>query len=239
MSNWRVLVADDNTHVIELLDLYGKREEVEVLGVTDGSGVMPAIQQERPDLLVLDLMLPGKDGLSICRELRSTGMTSDLPIIMLTAKGEEADRILGLEMGADDYVAKPFSPREMIARIKAVLRRSQPSQESGLSVLRYGTLEIDPFSRAVSCGGVEINLRPREFDLLLFLAQNAGQVFRRDHLLERVWGYEYYGDVRTVDAHVKNLRQKLSSGCGPHIRTVWGVGYAFSPGVAKGQEAEE
>jgi two-component system response regulator ResD len=176
-------------------------------------------------------MLPGVDGLTLCRNLRAIRM---IPIIMLTAKGEEADRVLGLEMGADDYVSKPFSPRELIARIKAVLRRTQPLDMATNWKLKYPGLEIQADTRRVLVDGEETEVTPREFDLLYYLAQNPRKVFSRDKLLTAVWGYDYFGDQRTVDVHIRRLRTKLTPLPHEYLTTVWGVGYQFTPPVKGG-----
>ena len=229
MSNsCKILVADDDQNVLELIRLYGEREGFHVVGVHDGDMVLAAFNRENPDVVILDIMLPGQDGLTLCRSLRSISM---VPIIILTAKGEEADRILGLELGADDYISKPFSPRELVARVKAVQRRNQPIDMGANTKLKYPDLEIRADTRKVYADGVSIELTPREFDLLCYLAQNPRRVFSRDDLLAAVWGYDYFGDQRTVDVHIRRLRDKLR--CLPHeyLTTVWGVGYQFSPPV--------
>lgn len=222
----KVLVVDDDPNVLELVKLYGEREGFNVMGINDGDLVLSVFDRENPDVVILDIMLPGIDGLTLCRKLRSIRM---IPIIMLTAKGEEADRVLGLEMGADDYVSKPFSPRELVARIKAVQRRTQPVDAVKYSKLKYSELEIQADIRRVNIGDSLIELTPREFDLLYHLAQNPRRVFTRDDLLTAVWGYDYYGDQRTVDVHIRRLRGKLKQLSYEYITTVWGVGYKFTP----------
>lgn len=222
----KVLVADDDPNVLELVRLYGSKEGFEVIGINSGDLVLPAFDRENPDLVILDIMLPGKDGLTLCRNLREVRMT---PIIMLTAKGEEADRVLGLEMGADDYVSKPFSPRELVARIKAVLRRTKAGEAVMNWDLKYPGLEILSDIRKVLVNGEEIDVTPREFDLLHYLAQNPLRVFPREKLLSAVWGYDYFGDQRTVDVHIRRLRIKLASLPHEYLTTVWGVGYKFTP----------
>ena len=222
-----ILVVEDEPNIASLVRLYLEREHFEVALVADGLDVLAAVERTRPDLVVLDIMLPGMDGIEICRRLRAT---SRVPIVMLTARDSEVDRVLGLELGADDYVTKPFSPRELVARVKAVLRRMQPADEGEHEVLRLGELTIDTARRAVTVDGVAVDLTAREFDLLAFLVRNRGIVCSRDRLLERVWGYERPVDTRTVDSHVKTLRQKLGRG-GVLVRTVRGVGYkADEPG---------
>lgn len=228
----KVLVVDDDQNVLELAKLYGEREGFEVIGVNNGDLVLPVFDRENPDVVILDIMLPGNDGLTLCRNLRTVRM---VPIIMLTAKGEEADRVLGLEMGADDYVSKPFSPRELVARIKAVLRRTQAVDAVTNWKLKYPGLEIQADIRKVLVDGEEIEVTPREFDLLYYLAQNPRRVFTRDQLLAAVWGYDYFGDQRTVDVHIRRLRTKLAPLPYEYLTTVWGVGYQFSP-PAKGGE---
>jgi two-component system response regulator ResD len=218
-----ILVVEDEPKIREIVRAYLQRDGFSVEEAGDGEEALRKAREANPQLVILDLMLPGVDGWEVCRQIRKT---SDVPIIMLTARGEEADRVAGLELGADDYVPKPFSPRELVARVKAVLRRTRPDREKG-HVLQYGDLVIDLASRSVLCRGCEVPLTPREFDLLWFLAKSPGRVFTRESLLQQVWGYEYLGDTRTVDTHVKNLREKLGPVEGQFIRTVWGVGYKF------------
>ncbi|MEW6547704.1 MAG: response regulator transcription factor [Bacillota bacterium] len=218
-----ILVVEDEPKIREIVRAYLQRDGFSVEEAEDGEEALRKAKEVSPQLVILDLMLPGVDGWEVCRQIRRT---SDVPIIMLTARGEEADRVAGLELGADDYVPKPFSPRELVARVKAVLRRTRPEREKG-QVLQYGDLVIDLACRSVVCRGCEVSLTPREFDLLWFLAKSPGRVFTRETLLQQVWGYEYLGDTRTVDAHVKNLREKLGPVGGQFIRTVWGVGYKF------------
>lgn len=226
----RVLVVDDDQAVLELLKLYGEREGFEVITVSEGDQVLTVFDRENPDVVILDIMLPGKDGLTLCHSLRAIRM---VPIIMLTAKGEEADRVLGLEMGADDYVSKPFSPRELVARIKAVLRRTQVVGAVTNWKLKYPGLEIHSETRRVLVNDTHIVLTPREFDLLYHLAQSPRRVFTREELLKAVWGYDYFGEQRTVDVHIRRLRGKLTGLPHEYLTTVWGVGYQFTP-PAKG-----
>ncbi|WP_066633458.1 response regulator transcription factor [Desulfolucanica intricata] len=228
----KVLVVDDDQTVLELIKLYCEREGYEVIGMNNGDLVLPAFDRENPDVVILDIMLPGKDGLTLCRNLREIRM---VPIIMLTAKGEEADRVLGLEMGADDYVSKPFSPRELVARIKAVLRRTQPVDTLTNWKVKYPGLEIQADTRKVLVDGEETGVTPREFDLLYYLAQNPHRVFTRHELLVAVWGYDYFGDQRTVDVHIRRLRTKLAPLPYEYLTTVWGVGYQFTPPVKEGE----
>jgi len=223
----KVLVVDDDQNVLDLIKLYGEREGFNVIVVNDGDLALAAFDRENPDVVVLDIMLPGVDGLTLCRKLRSIRMVH---IIMLSAKGEEADRVLGLEMGADDYVSKPFSPRELAARIKAALRRSQPADSGTNMKLKYPELEIQSYTRKVIVSDTSIELTPKEFDLLYYLAQNPRHVFTREDLLQAVWGYDFFGDQRTVDVHIRRLREKLKI-VAHYLTTVWGVGYQFTPPV--------
>jgi DNA-binding response OmpR family regulator len=231
MSGEHVLVVDDEPSIVEVVGLYLERAGYRVTVARDGRSALDAVRRERPDLIVLDLMLPKLDGLEITRQLRSHGDVA-IPIIMLTAKREEVDRILGLEMGADDYVVKPFSPQELVSRVKAVLRRVTSAATLGSQrKLTYGPLIIDPRNRSVSVAGLERGLTAREFDLLFFLARHPRQVFTRAQLLDQVWGYEYYGDASTVTVHVRRLREKVEiDPSKPRwVQTVWGVGYRFEP----------
>jgi DNA-binding response OmpR family regulator len=231
MNKARILVVDDEPSIREVVALYLGREGFEVDTAADGEQALLMIAQRRPDLLVLDLMLPGVDGLAITQQVRSE---TSLPIIMLTARGEEIDRIVGLELGADDYVTKPFSPRELVSRVKAVLRRAQPGAElaprdPANSPVTAGALRIDPAARSVALNGASINLTAREFDLLLFLARRPGQVFTREQLLDQVWGYTFASDMSTVTVHIRRLREKIEedSTAPRRLLTVWGVGYKF------------
>ncbi len=228
----KILVVDDEQSIRELLEFNLKKNGYETLTAADG---LEALQKaEGTDLILLDLMLPEIDGIEVCRRLKTAARTADIPIIMLTAKAEEVDRIIGLEMGADDYVAKPFSMRELIARIKAVLRRSSSSDRNNSNVLVIGRLKIDFASYQVWLADASVPLTPKEFDLLKLLVTNQGRAFSRDELLERVWGYEYYGDTRTVDVHIRHLRSKLAAdeALSNAIETVRGVGYLFTPKIA-------
>jgi DNA-binding response OmpR family regulator len=230
VSQGRVLVVDDETMVTEVVGRYLQREGFEVDLASDGEEGLRLAREKRPDLVVLDLMLPKLDGLEVCRALRRD---SDVPVIMLTAKGEEMDRIVGLELGADDYVVKPFSPRELLARIKAVLRRGSRTQpaEPG-DALRFGDLRINPRTRVVEFGAEPIALTAKEFDLLYFLASSPGQVFTRDQLMNHVWDFAYVGDASTVTVHVRRLREKIEPDPErpTYVKTVWGVGYKFEDG---------
>jgi len=223
----RILVADDERVVTEVVERYLRLEDFEVSLASDGAEALRIAQDWSPDLVVLDLMLLEVDGLEVCRRIRKE---SQMPIIMLTAKGEEIDRILGLELGADDYVVKPFSPRELVARIKAVLRRTAtgPAQPLG-GALRFGECSINPESRVVTNGSAEVQLTSKEFDLLFFLASNPGRVFTREQLMDHVWDFTYAGDLSTVTVHIRRLREKIEAEpVKPRfIKTVWGVGYKF------------
>ncbi len=224
----KILVVEDEAGVSELVTMYLKKEGFEVAQVFDGEEALQKLRKQSFDLVILDIMLPGKDGFEICREVRKF---SKVPIIMLTARDEEIDRVVGLEIGADDYIPKPFSPREMVARVKAVLRRvsgPEGTQKRTPKVLNFPGFSINLDAREVKVGNNKLELTPKEFELLAFLAQNPHRVFNREELLERVWGYDFAGDSRTVDAHVKRIRKKFSeAGFPAPIKTVWGVGYRF------------
>ncbi len=215
-----VLVVDDEKNIVKLAELYLSAEGFEVISAADGATALEMMKIRRPDLVILDIMLPEMDGWEVCRRLRQT---SQVPIIMLTARGEDVDKIVGLELGADDYVVKPFNPRELAARVKAVLRRSEAMREPA-EVLSIGDLKIDIPRREVYVKDQPVSLRAKEFDLLAHFAKHPGLVLTRNQLLDAVWGYEFYGDTRTVDVHVAHLRDKLS-GSNVVIETVWGVGY--------------
>lgn len=221
----RVLVVDDEESVRELIKLYLSKEGFEVLHAREGKEALRVNGEHHPDLIILDLMLPGMDGREVCRQIRST---SRVPIIMLTARAEEVDRIVGLELGADDYVVKPFSPRELVARVKAVLRRGGASDEEEETLTFLG-LRIDRVQHRVEVEGEEVHLTPTEFRLLWCLASQPGRVFSRAELLDRIWGYDSESDARTVDVHIKRLRQKTnaSESQSVSITTVWGLGYKF------------
>jgi two-component system response regulator ResD len=222
-----VLVVDDEQIVREVVCSYLEREGYQTLVAEDGNQARKLLERDRPALVVLDLMLPGTDGLELCRWIRGR---SDLPVIMLTARGEEADRIVGLELGADDYVTKPFSPRELVARVRTVLRRTGP-QLTETHRLVFDELTIDARMREVWKAGTELKLTAKEFDLLWFLARHPRQVFSRDQLMDRVWGYSAALDTGTVTVHVRRLREKIESDpAHPRfLQTVWGVGYRFTP----------
>jgi DNA-binding response OmpR family regulator len=216
-----VLVIEDESSIASFVSLYLKNAGYGVRTAATGEDGLAQAGTERPDLIVLDLMLPDVDGIEVCRRLRKD---SDVPILMLTARDEDVDKIIGLEVGADDYLTKPFNPRELVARVKSILRRSVPDRrESEPKVLKHGDLEIDAGRRTAHVAGEEIQLAPKEFDLLWELLDHNGLVLTRDQLLERVWGYTFAGDTRTVDVHVRQLRRKIGETC--PIVTVWGVGY--------------
>jgi DNA-binding response OmpR family regulator len=229
MKKTAILIADDDPQVVELVQAYLEKEGFAVLVATDGDEAFDLASQRQPDLVVLDIMLPKLDGWAVCRRLRENPETENIPILMLTSRGEEMDRVLGLDLGADDYVTKPFSPRELVARIKAVLRRTGDGKLSGdQKVLTYRGLRIDPVGREVEVAGESVSLTPREFDLLWLLASHPGRAFRRDHLYEAAWKEEALGDLHTVDVHISRLRAKLEPAGGPrYIVTVWTVGYKF------------
>ena len=222
-----VLVVDDEPIVREVVVRYLQREGHTTLEANHGDRAREMLEQESPDLVVLDVMLPGTDGLELCRWIRAR---SELPVILLTARGEEADRIVGLELGADDYVTKPFSPRELAARVRTVLRRSAPA-ENAHAQFSFGDVEIDTRTRDVHKAGQELRLTAKEFDLLAFLAGNPRRVFGRDQLMSRVWGYEAALDTGTVTVHVRRLREKIETDPSApiHLQTVWGVGYRLVP----------
>lgn len=222
----KILVVEDEARMRDLLRLYLEREGFTVVEAGDGRSALEKIAREEFVLVILDVMLPELDGWAVCREIRRS---RDVPIIMLTARGEEGDRLTGFELGADDYVVKPFSPRELVMRVKALLRRACPQVAASKDVLNFPGLSINHPARRVEVAGQEVALTPKEYDLLHFLASQAGRVFTREQLLERVWGYDFYGDLRTVDTHIKNLREKLKkAGQGAeYLITVWGVGYKF------------
>lgn len=222
--SYHILLCDDDPVVHESLGLYLDAENFMHSSAFDGVSALEHIESDHPDLVVLDLMMPRMGGVDVCREIRRT---SKLPIIMLTAKGEEIDRVVGLELGADDYIVKPFSPREVIARIKAVLRRIAEPAETG-SVLRFEGLEISLDNYQVKIDGHSIPCTPKEVEILHLLASHPGQVMDREQILSKVWGYDYFGDTRTVDTHIKRIRQKICTDTSPWgLYTVYGVGYKF------------
>src|SRR3982074_2592749 len=230
MSGNRVLVVDDEDHILELARLYLSREGYQIETVSDGAQALERFRQVKPDRVVLDIMLPNVDGLTICREIRKQ---SQVPIIMLTARDEVTDKVGGLELGADDYLTKPFHSQELVARAKALVRRArlEPDQPR---LIRAGRLEVDLERHEVRHADGRLQLRPKEFDLLALLARHPGRVFQRAELLDLVWGYDFPGYTRTVDVHVQQLREKLAAGgvADPTIQTVWGVGYRLELGAS-------
>jgi len=216
-----ILVVDDERNILELARMYLEAEGYNLIVARDGKEALAQWRAAKPALMVLDLMLPQVDGWEVCRRVRAE---SDLPIIMLTARSDDVDKIVGLELGADDYLTKPFNPRELVARVKAVLRRAGPASAKGARPLTLGGLVIDPARREAAVNGRPLALRAKEFDLLYALAEHKGVVLSREQLLSLVWGYDFYGETRTVDVHIAHLRQRLAD-TGITIETVWGVGY--------------
>lgn len=223
-----VLIVDDEANICELIRLYVEKEGYRAVIANDGEQAIDRFKNAKPDIILLDIMLPVKDGWQVCREIRSV---SDIPIIMLTAKGETFDKVLGLELGADDYIVKPFEPKELLARIKAVLRRSDIKSAAELnaeSEISFDGLKINQSTYEVYLDDKKLEMPPKEFELLYFLAKNTNKVFTRDQLLDEIWGYEFFGDSRTVDVHIKRIREKIESeDRNWHLKTVWGVGYKF------------
>lgn len=232
-QNKNILIVDDEASVVEVVGLYLRREGFNIASAANGREALEMLNANQPDLLVLDVMLPEVDGLEILRRLRA-GSATKVPVILLTARGQEVDRIYGLELGADDYVVKPFSPAELAARVKAVLRRTEPDQglEGSGRALEINDLKIDPKTREVRVRGNLVDLTATEFNLIYFLASHPRQVFSRDQLLEKVWGYSDYVDPSTVTVHIRRLREKIEEDPGrpSKLTTVWGVGYKFEPG---------
>ena len=225
MPNGKILVVDDDKNICELLRLYIEKEDFAVELAYDGRRALELFESFSPDLILLDIMLPGLDGWQVCREIRKH---SQCPIIMLTAKGEVFDKVLGLELGADDYVVKPFETKEVIARIKAVLRRTGGHNDSEVKKVEYDKLSINLTNYELRVNGKQVDTPPKEMELIYHLASNPNRVFTRDQLLDEVWGFDYYGDSRTVDVHVKRLREKLEGVSDQWaLKTVWGVGYKF------------
>ena len=223
----KILIVDDDNNIAELISLYLNKECFETKIVNDGELALKEFQTFRPNLILLDLMLPGIDGYQVCREIRHT---SDVPIIMLSAKGETFDKVLGLELGADDYIIKPFDSKELVARVRAVLRRFQPKQTPVISdekCAAYPDLTVNLTNYSVTYMGKQVDMPPKELELLYFLASSPNQVFTREQLLDHIWGYEYIGDTRTVDVHIKRLREKIKDHPSWSISTVWGIGYKF------------
>ncbi len=226
MDNKKILIVDDDLNICELLRLYLEKDGFSTIVANDGGQALQLAQTSNPDLILLDIMMPVLDGWQVCREIRKT---SNLPIIMLTAKGETFDKVLGLELGADDYVTKPFDSKEVVARIKAVLRRIGENDKSkSLREVRYENLRINISNYELEVNGEQIDTPPKELELIYHLASNPNRVYTRDQLLDEVWGFDYYGDSRTVDVHVKRLREKLEGVSQKwSLKTVWGVGYKF------------
>ncbi|MCR5774785.1 MAG: response regulator transcription factor [Lachnospiraceae bacterium] len=228
-SKQKILIVDDDENIAELISLYLTKECFETQIVHDGEAALQAFERFEPDLVLLDLMLPGIDGYQVCREIRAKNQT---PIIMLSAKGEVFDKVLGLELGADDYMEKPFDSKELVARVKAVLRRYRPivqesSSENTVKKVDYPDLSINLTNYSVVYNGQSVDMPPKELELLYFLASSPNQVFTREQLLDHIWGYEYIGDTRTVDVHIKRLREKINDHESWRIATVWGIGYKF------------
>lgn len=225
MSVGKILIVDDDQNICELLRLYIEKEGFDVRIANDGRRAIDLFDEYNPDLIMLDIMLPELDGWQVCREIRKK---SKCPIIMLTAKGEVFDKVLGLELGADDYVVKPFETKEVVARIKAVLRRVGTTEEDQVKEVKYDKLSINLTNYELRVNGVQVDTPPKEMELIYHLASNPNRVFSRDELLDQVWGFDYYGDSRTVDVHVKRLREKLEGVSDKWaLKTVWGVGYKF------------
>ena len=234
VSKQRILIVDDDNNIAELISLYLLKECFETMIVNDGESVLPAMDTFAPNLILLDIMLPGMDGYQVCREVRAK---YPVPIIMLSAKGEVFDKVLGLELGADDYIMKPFDSKELVARVKAVLRRYKPEPEeivetgepedSGTESVKYTDLTVSLSNYSVTYMGSPIEMPPKELELLYFLTTHPNQVFTREQLLDRIWGYEYVVDTRTVDVHIKRLREKIKDHGSWSLSTVWGIGYKF------------
>ena len=223
-ENQTILTIDDDKNICRIISLYLEKEGFEVESVNDGAEGLKRFRELSPSLVLLDIMLPGMDGWTVCKEIRKD---SDTPIIMLTAKGEVFDKVLGLELGADDYMVKPFDPKELVARVKAVIRRmSKPTEDA--QKVSFDRLQVDLSNYTVICDGKELEMPPKEIELLYFLASHPNKVFTRQELLEQVWGFDYFGDSRTVDVHIKRIREKLNvTDVNWLIKTVWAVGYRF------------
>lgn len=224
----KILIVDDDENIAELVSLYLTKECFETRMVHDGLDAIPVFTEFQPDLILLDLMLPGMDGYQVCREIRTK---SNVPIIMVSAKGEVFDKVLGLELGADDYIEKPFDTKELVARTKAVLRRFHAASETGntqdTKAVEYPGLTVNLNNYSVTYNNQKVDMPPKELELLFFLASSPNQVFTREQLLENIWGYDYLGDTRTVDVHVKRLREKIKDTADWKLATVWGIGYKF------------
>ena len=234
MNKQKILIVDDDENIAELISLYLTKECFDTKMVYNGEDALRAFDTYQPNLILLDLMLPGIDGYQVCREVRAKSST---PIIMLSAKGEVFDKVLGLELGADDYIMKPFDSKELVARIRAVLRRYHPAKPEAaaaqsasrerIKCVEYDDLEINLTNYSVVCDGHPVEMPPKELELLYFLASSPNQVFTREQLLDQIWGYEYIGDTRTVDVHIKRLREKIKEHPSWRLSTVWGIGYKF------------
>lgn len=225
MPNQKILIVDDDQNICELLRLYLAKEGYETLIAHDGEKALELFEQNKPNMVLLDVMMPRMDGWEVCRRIRAQANT---PIIMLTAKGETFDKVLGLELGADDYVVKPFDSKEVVARIKAVLRRCNPEESGKEGVIQFENLSLDMSRYELKVKGKVVEAPPKELELLAYLAGHPNRVFTRDQLLDEVWGFEYYGDSRTIDVHIKRLREKLEGASEQWcLKTVWGVGYKF------------
>lgn len=229
MNKQKILIVDDDENIAELISLYLVKECFDTKMVYNGEDALAAFDTYHPNLVLLDLMLPGIDGYQVCREIRTK---SAVPVIMLSAKGEVFDKVLGLELGADDYIMKPFDSKEMVARIRAVLRRYKAAKPEipaadNIKCVTYEGLEINLTNYSVTCDGQSVDMPPKELELLYFLASSPNQVFTREQLLDQIWGYEYIGDTRTVDVHIKRLREKIKDHTAWSLSTVWGIGYKF------------
>ena len=233
INRQKILIVDDDNNIAELISLYLVKECFETLIVNDGESALAAVESFQPNLMLLDIMLPGMDGYEVCQEIRKS---SNVPIIMLSAKGEVFDKVLGLKIGADDYIMKPFDSNELVARVRAVLRRFQPVTQTAVTdssrsgeFVEYSNLNINLTNYTVTYCGKNIEMPPKELELFYFLASNPNQVFTREQLLDKIWGYDYIGDTRTVDVHIKRLREKLPNSADNNwsITTVWGIGYKF------------
>ena len=224
----KILIVDDDSSIAELISLYLMKEQYQTEVANDGEEALKVFERFKPDMIILDLMLPGIDGYEVCKQIRKT---SSVPVIMLSAKGETFDKVLGLELGADDYMVKPFDSKELVARVKAVLRRQQGGEHDEAEELRevveYDNIRVDKGSYTVTYRGKTVDMPPKELELLYFLMSNPNKVFTRDQLLDKIWGYDYIGETRTVDVHVKRLREKIKDDAKWALMTVYGVGYKF------------